>query len=516
MITGIPPGLRSLTAGSIGRLRGFGGTRQVNPALPIATSISLSPASASFALGKTQQFSAIVRDQFGQNMGLAATWTSNSGNVTVGAGTGLATGAAYGNATLTATYQAISNTASATVQQPTKLAVVTQPSGGVSGSALTTQPIIELRDASSNQDAEVGRVVTVSLLAGVGTLTGVTSVATDTNGRAVFTNLTITATTPPSSFTLAFASSGLTGINANSVTVTLPGAVTQFFNSTEPGGDGTNNDVLWADDFSTPCPAGGGSWCEVSFDTASSLYGGPLTAAAIPHTRGFGGTIFNAHPYPFLVRAITGRGSPFAARHGDMNGGQGADWMGDHNMSRGVTEFYSRFDAFFAADYLFGAEKIWDINPPNWVGGGGIFWGNLHINLGGSQATTGGLYWQGTIGPSYNTGFTFQRGHWYSVQLYCKMSSPIGTGNGILKVWADDLGIDGTNVPSGGVPTLRLNRTDYPFAPAAGGHTQFGSIWCESWANPGSDQEWVFTNVMVREFNGGTNGNSPILIRASS
>lgn len=219
MITYVPPGLRSLTSGAIGRLRGFGRTAQSSPAVPVATSISISPATVSFAKGKTQQFTATVLDQFGANMGLTVTWSSNSANVSIGAGTGTASGDAYGAATITATYQSLTNTAAATVQQPTQLAVVTQPAGATTGSAFSTQPVIELRDGSGNPDAESGRTVTVSISAGTGTLSGTTSVATDSNGRAIFSDLAISATSPPSSFTLTFASTGLTGVSSSSFTV---------------------------------------------------------------------------------------------------------------------------------------------------------------------------------------------------------------------------------------------------------------------------------------------------------
>lgn len=285
--------------------------------------------------------------------------------------------------------------------------------------------------------------------------------------------------------------------------------ITEFDNWT--GGASGDNDILWEDDDSTPCAAGSpGSWCEINFDDAGNLYGGPLTTAALPHTRGYGGTIFERQPYPFLVRAVTNRGTPYFASHGDMLGAQGADWMGDHNFRRGVVDCYVYLEFYFPSGYTFGAEKIGDLNPPNWVGNGGIFWGNLHANLGGSAASTGLLSWQGTTGPSYSTGFTFQGGHYYAVQLGCKMSSPIGTGNGILRVWADDLGTAGNAIADGTAMTLRLNRTDYPWAPAFGSHTQFGSWWDESWANPGSSGESLHGKIRVRELNGGSNVNSPM------
>lgn len=226
LTTAIPPAVRSIVAGSVGRLRGFGGTLASNPAPSVATTISVTPATASFALGDTQQFTATVLDQYGQpitqgggGFGVPViAWSSDSVNVTIDS-TGLATGAAYGTATITATYQTLTGTAVATVQQPTKLAMVQQPAGATTGSALTTQPIVTLQDALSASDGESGRSVTVALGSGSGTLAGTTTIATNGAGQAVFTDLVITATSPPSNCTLTFSSSGLTGVTSASFTV---------------------------------------------------------------------------------------------------------------------------------------------------------------------------------------------------------------------------------------------------------------------------------------------------------
>ncbi len=397
---------------------------------------------------------------------------------------------------------------------PSKLAVASQPSSAVAATNFTV--VIQLQNASSVDVTNAGVSVSIAKQSGTGTLSGGAtglSVLTDSNGRATFNTLQMD--TGGASVVLRATSSGLTLIDTSTISITAAGTITQFTNSTETGGGGGDSDVLWADDFSTPVATGSpGSWCDVNFDNAGTLYGGPATSGGIPHTRGFGGTIYNQTAYPMLVTSITGRSTPYAASHGTQPSPQGSDWMGDHNFSRGVTEFYTRFDCYFNAGYSFGAEKIWDINPPNWLGNGGIIWGNLHINLGGSPASSATLYWQGTTAPSYSTGFVITSGRWYSIQLYCKRGT--GGNDGILKVWADDLGVAGSTIPGGGTPTLRLNRTDYPFNPAQGSYTQFGNIWCESWANAPSSGSWKFTNIMCREFNGGTNGNSPILIRASA
>lgn len=234
----VPPSVRSWLAGAMGRLRGFGGTSASNPAPPVATTVSVTPSSVAFALGDTQQFSASVLDQYGQpfslGQGAGVSFSSSDTNlVTMSSST--ATGIGYGSVTITATVDApnvhLTGQATATIQQPTKLAIVQQPAGAVTGSAFGTQPIVQLQDTLSATDGEAGRTVTVTIGSGAGTLGGTTSVITNGAGQAVFTNLVITATSPPSGFTLTFASTGLTGASSASFTVE---ANTRTYSTTFP------------------------------------------------------------------------------------------------------------------------------------------------------------------------------------------------------------------------------------------------------------------------------------------
>lgn len=87
-------------------------------------------------------------------------------------------------------------------QVATQLAITTQPSGAVSGVALSTQPVVRLRDATNASVLEAGVTVTAYLASGSGTLGGTKQVVTDANGVATFTNLAFTGT---GSFTIGFA-----------------------------------------------------------------------------------------------------------------------------------------------------------------------------------------------------------------------------------------------------------------------------------------------------------------------
>jgi hypothetical protein len=84
----------------------------------IAGQVVVAPASASIPVGSTQQFTATVLDLHGNPLACAATWSSSNTGVATVNGSGLATGVAPGSATITATCQAASGSATLTVFNP--------------------------------------------------------------------------------------------------------------------------------------------------------------------------------------------------------------------------------------------------------------------------------------------------------------------------------------------------------------------------------------------------------------
>ena len=90
---------------------GDGGTTPTPPATPVATSVTLTATSLSFAsLGQTQQLTATIQDQNGSTMsGASVTWSTSAASVaTVSSTSGtshfiaLVTSVANGTATITA------------------------------------------------------------------------------------------------------------------------------------------------------------------------------------------------------------------------------------------------------------------------------------------------------------------------------------------------------------------------------------------------------------------------------
>ena len=98
---------------------GDGGTTPTSPPTPVATSITLSATTLSFAsLGQTQQLSATVKDQNGATMsGTGVSWSSSSASVATVSSSGLVTSVADGTATITATSGSATANASASIQQ---------------------------------------------------------------------------------------------------------------------------------------------------------------------------------------------------------------------------------------------------------------------------------------------------------------------------------------------------------------------------------------------------------------
>ncbi|WP_421841944.1 tandem-95 repeat protein [Marinobacter algicola] len=131
---------------------------------------------------------------------------------------------------------AVTNGAGSTTDvAATELVFTTQPAGSVSGSALTTQPVVTARDSFGNIDVDFTETVTLTE-ASAGSLSGDVDVAA-INGIATFTDVAYTATADQQSFTLAAndqdgVGTNLATVNANSVTADV--VATKLAFSAEP------------------------------------------------------------------------------------------------------------------------------------------------------------------------------------------------------------------------------------------------------------------------------------------
>ena len=151
-------------------------------------------------------------------------------NLTVtGTGTHTLTFSGAGAGTATSS----SFTVTSSIGPPTQLNIATQPSGAVSGTSFTTQPVVQVRDAQGAVVPGTSPAVSAVIASGSGTLSGTTTVNA-VNGIATFTDLLVTGTGPHA---LTFTSSGMVSATSLGFTVSSTvGAGTQLGIVTQPGG----------------------------------------------------------------------------------------------------------------------------------------------------------------------------------------------------------------------------------------------------------------------------------------
>jgi hypothetical protein len=140
-----------------------------------------------------------------------------------------------GAGTQMASTSAVTNSTGTTLDVvATQLAFTTQPAGSVSGSALSTQPVVTAQDAFGNTDVDFTETVTVTE-ASAGSLASNTVAAS--SGVATFSGLAYTATADQQSFTLTADDQSGVGTDLSTVdasAVTSDVVATKLIFSTQP------------------------------------------------------------------------------------------------------------------------------------------------------------------------------------------------------------------------------------------------------------------------------------------
>jgi hypothetical protein len=237
-------GSTALYAGSgpvVARALDQAGEPDVVTVLPVgpgatATRVAVSPSGGVFPTSAPVAFSARAFDQSNNEIvGALFTWSVDNTAVASINASGVVQPTALGGLlhVLATTLNGISGESVvtfATAGAASHLAIAKQPGGAVSGLILTTQPVIEIRDANEALVTTSAAVVTATVASGTGTLVGTTTV-TAVNGVATFTNLRINGA---GAVTLLFASSGLASTTSTTLTVTQTPASLAI--QAQPGG----------------------------------------------------------------------------------------------------------------------------------------------------------------------------------------------------------------------------------------------------------------------------------------
>jgi hypothetical protein len=208
--------------------------------------------------------------------------------------------AAAGPITITATYAGDGNFTGSSAQAshvvavpaPPVLAMRSQPSStAVPDRPFDHQPEVQLRDAGGRDLKQAGVTVLVGLASGTGTLSGTTSVVTNADGQAAFTDLAIGGAA--GSYTLGFSAAGFGGVESQQIVLSLaPTSTTIVADQPDPSvpgqpvtvqfavrGDGgtPTGTVTVSSDGGESCtaPVGDGA-CTITFTGAGTFM---LTAA---------------------------------------------------------------------------------------------------------------------------------------------------------------------------------------------------------------------------------------------
>ena len=189
---------------------------------PTVSSVEVSPGAETLtSLGQTRQFTALVKDQFGNTMaGKTVEWRSTLPSVaTVDPTTGLVTAAGNGVSMITATVEFFTGSAVLTVtQQVTKLIFIAVPFGATAGRVFSPLARVEIEDAAGARVANATNAVTLTIGTNPGgaALVGTTMVNA-VSGIATFTGVSLDKA--GTGYTLVAAAGGLTSITSTAINV---------------------------------------------------------------------------------------------------------------------------------------------------------------------------------------------------------------------------------------------------------------------------------------------------------
>ncbi len=155
LVTAVAVGTATITASSEGK----SGTSAITVYVPVA-SVAVAPPTATVLVTQTAQFAATTKDAQGNTLtGRLVTWGSSNTNVATVDATGLATAKAVGTATITATSEGRSGTATLTVNPvPVSSVAITPPNPDTVFIGYTTQLTAVTKDSIGG--ILTGRVVT--------------------------------------------------------------------------------------------------------------------------------------------------------------------------------------------------------------------------------------------------------------------------------------------------------------------------------------------------------------------
>lgn len=180
-------------------------TKKLTVVTPVASSVTVSPATANVVVGAVASLTAQVKDQLGTVMnGQSVTWNSETPAIATVAN-GKVTGVSLGSAIIRASVGSLSASSVVTVQNVPVASVSVAPASASIEAGSTVALVVTSRDAAgnvlSNRTASfVSSATQIATVDGIGVVTGVSAgsatVTVTVEGKTATVNLTVTAPAP--------------------------------------------------------------------------------------------------------------------------------------------------------------------------------------------------------------------------------------------------------------------------------------------------------------------------------
>ena len=463
-------------------------TASVQPPTPVVTSVTVTPPSASIAVGATTALMATVKDQQGNVMtGQSMSWSSSSAAATVSTN-GVVTGVAAGSATVTAASSGVSGTASITViAAPPPTPVVTTVTVAPASASVAVGATVGLTATVKDQQGNVmtGQSVSWSsngaaaTVGSSGVVTGVSAgsatITATSAGKSGTSNITVTAPPPPPpGGTLLFQENfedtnlGSRGWYDN----------TSAMLSTTEHIAGSNSSAQYRFLAGEMTPTSGGAQRH-KFTPSNSFY----VSFYVKYSTNWVGSNKAYHPHEFYVLSTLDGDYDGPSQnvldvyieHSYQNGGRPRLAIQDNksvNYNNGALP--NNLVAVTESRSTSGCNGVVESNFPNECYNAGSYWYN-------SKTLTGPVTFQPNPGAGY-------KNNWNFVEAYFQLNTivnGIGQANGVMQYWFNG--------------TLIIDRHDVLFRTGARPTLQFSQFLIAPYIGDGSpvDQSMWVDNLRV-------------------
>ena len=442
-------------------------TVAVPPPPPVVTTLTVSPASVSVAVGANSTLQATVKDQSGNVMtGQTVTWSSNNTGVATVNSSGVVTGVAAGSATITATSSGKSGTSAITVTAgppppPVATTVTVAPASASIAAAATVPLQATVKDqngtvmtgqtvAWSTNNAAAATVNSTGVVSGVAA--GSATITATSSGKTGTSSITVTAAPPPPPpggtilFQENFEDTNLASRGWYDNTTVLLSTVEHIA--------GSNSSAQYHFLAGATSPTSGGSQRH-KFTPSNSFY----VSYYVKYSANWVGSGVAYHPHEFYT---------LSTLDGDYDGPSQnyLDVYVEHNYLNGGRPRFE-FQDNKSVNYSYGAvpnNLITTTENRSTGGCNGVVESNIYsecFNFGtywyNDKQLTGPVVFQPNPGPGY-------KNDWNFVEAYFQLNTivnGVGQADGVAQYWFNGtLIIDRHDIlyRTGAHPTLQFNQ----------------------------------------------------------